>query len=154
MSNLPPELRSLEGAMNMILGQRGDAAADGQASDHKLLTDNALASGETGSQLSPHQIAAPGGGSQPVDESAERSRGRAAPSEEPISAVPVAAPLDAERDALRAQVAELAGALEKAADTFQDFAAVDRALGKPLRAAASEIAENHARAVLDRVKPS
>jgi hypothetical protein len=44
-------------------------------------------------RLAKENVAAPGGGSQPVDASTERSRGRAhaVPSEEPISAVPVAA---------------------------------------------------------------
>lgn len=61
--------------------------------------------------------------------------------------------LETERDALRARNAELTETLMKAADTFRDFAMADRALGKPLRAAASEVAENATREVLAKVSP-
>lgn len=57
----------------------------------------------------------------------------------------------AERDAIRSRNAELVEALMKAADTFRDFAMADRALGKPLRAAASEVAENATREVIAKV---
>jgi len=59
--------------------------------------------------------------------------------------------LESENARLREEKRELIEELINAADTFRDFAAMDRALLKPIRAAGSEIAEESIRALLARV---